>query len=1705
MSQQQSSSSFRQLMSFWMALVLSTSAGLAQKADPETVGEDDSRPARRSTEKAGPDDGSELLKVAQDRLDSFKAAYEKDNYPSVEVIVAAADGRGKLLDENTPSMKMLANSIKYWLQKSVGGDLDLKNDFANYGNTHRQELAVAANNPEAFKTFVETKTKARLLIVCHFYPPEAPPAGQPRPQYDATISIADRRSGQDLYSQAFKVYNIGDIDMMRKYAASVARNGFPRYSEMVMSRSKAQPIEFAVFGIKNEKDFRKITDGLADVEGIRGEAEADWIDKQSPAQGQVRLRFMGGVDKLISALEKPFEKLGYETIVDEKGGNGFTLSVLPALTDQHLASLNQWYVNEGAPPVKVVVAWGGAQGDPSGTGIIDGVKTALEETLAKAIQLPVDGVDTINDTKWVKQVTDANEAGLAKAIAERYRGKIVFSVVLAPTPALADKDIFAKAKVSVVDTRNETTVLATKADDWRGPAPEQRNIEKRTRGYLVGWIDSLTKNPIVVRNENSAAGGQSGVGVPGRRQQNYEVAIVGMKDVDEDADMLIDAINGTNFTKVTDRSGVDAGPGTEPTLVLRVYTGLAKMELDRTIRRSFRDQMSLPYKLVTDNPKLTYRIGTSLQFPEWHMLTRPKEFADKNKELMDQIAAIGNPNVAVIVRKFDSVSAPPPGPAMPWQQQDWGASAIGDAIADCMRDVGFEVQDQATAAALRDRAFEDQKQFRDDNAVSESLRKSGNVTLAVVGQVRQVQPTPENAPGLQYEIRLVDVRNARLLGVTRFPDREFGKNKKVEQDATNPEDVARFISGNLLTKLQRMAGRPNRMEVVVKGATDIAEGQTLAQLLQDNIRLVSSADNFGYDYGTARFWLNYKGDGNALVKKVQDQKSKIQGLQLVIDTASPTRIDMQRLEVGEKNKLNDNRKKPDSGAAAQPSDPPAQGGVQPGSTENPQPLPPPVQGKNWALLIGVAGYTDQAVPPLNGTVNDALLMYRTLKTYCGYPEDRTILLCDGLEGKEPTKANILKAAQAIAAAAQPGDTILIHFSGHGIAIKGEGYLAPLDAKGANIAGTCVPIGALRDIFDRSQASAKVMFFDACQTGVRKGGNTEGAVTAATSQGGIIALAGCAEAESSYESPQYGHGYFTYWLTKGINRTADMEVGDRNGQVDLLELYKYVRANVSSDVLKTLNQQQNPFLKADLNNVIVLANFNPQPIGAAPAPPIATPTPPPVTTPTPEPGAAVPPPPTPEPPKPSPTTPTPTPTPPPPAPAAGVEVNDVIAERWAKIAGPTGVRGIRSLEQQPRSRALPPVKDLVVIRTGPPKPGARAIGGARGNKLAALNPRVTVVPVAGGQARAIGDGGMAQQIRQLQAEPDVLLAMPNIPMTRFEFPVTENISVQWALRNDANPAADTRWNKIADRVGGFKPVLVGVVDSGIYAEDARLKSAVWTNPKEIAGNGVDDDGNGLIDDVHGWNFFENSSRLWYPKYENMNHGAFCSSIIAARLTGGKNDIVGLAPNAQIITAVNGGQGPQISVPAAIQGIIYCATSGAKVINCSFGGPAPQSAIDEISNAPIFKALEEAGVLLVIAAGNEYNDNDTGPRFPANLKRNNVISVAASDPAGKLGRAPGGPKKWIPYSNYGAKTVHIAAPGSLVLGIHEQDRSQLSYGTSFAAPQVTGAAALVWGEHPDWDAVTVRRAILETARKTPELSNRCVTGGELDIEAALNWKP
>lgn len=490
--------------------------------------------------------------------------------------------------------------------------------------------------------------------------------------------------------------------------------------------------------------------------------------------------------------------------------------------------------------------------------------------------------------------------------------------------------------------------------------------------------------------------------------------------------------------------------------------------------------------------------------------------------------------------------------------------------------------------------------------------------------------------------------------------------------------------------------------------------------------------------------------------------------------------------------------------------------------------------------------------------------------------------------------------------------------------------------------------------------------------------------------------------------------------------------------------------------------------------------------------------------------------------------------------AAVDARGAVYDAWQRVLGPGDTKAIDP------AFSGPPVGDAWLI-----------VRRARADTKSLTGPDVyvaTVEHVPPADVKAIGEAALEAQLRQIRADdPGVVAALPNHGLIS-GFQVsgvgaaanavgahaagTASLSeLHWPLANAFAPGLDTGWSRAAARIAGIDPALIAVVDRGVYADDPRLRQALWTNPGEIPGNGVDDDGNGYVDDVHGWDPHAKSGVL-HARHANaspsapapFNHGHFCASIIAGR---NANEaaanaeagpaVRGFAPRAKVLTAVGAANDPA-RADDGLRGLItalrYAANNGARVINLSLGNDPAQfrftpALAAEYRRLPVWDELERAGVLLVCAAGNAHHDNDNDPIMPASLGRPNVISVMAIDPSGQPGHrhdpAAGpadDPSTWKPYSNYGATTVHLAAPGSYVLGAPAPGRvgtASESCGTSFATPLVAAAAALVWGQHPEWDAVTVRRALLETTRPLASLRGRCVTGGTLDVDAALRWTP
>jgi subtilisin family serine protease len=299
---------------------------------------------------------------------------------------------------------------------------------------------------------------------------------------------------------------------------------------------------------------------------------------------------------------------------------------------------------------------------------------------------------------------------------------------------------------------------------------------------------------------------------------------------------------------------------------------------------------------------------------------------------------------------------------------------------------------------------------------------------------------------------------------------------------------------------------------------------------------------------------------------------------------------------------------------------------------------------------------------------------------------------------------------------------------------------------------------------------------------------------------------------------------------------------------------------------------------------------------------------------------------------------------------------------------------------------------------------------------------------------------------------------------------------WGMRRISAPQA---WDFSSNASG----VLVAVIDTGIDAGHPDLSANLYRNSKEIAGNGIDDDGNGFVDDVSGWDFVNKDN----TPNDDHGHGSHVSGTIG----GVGNDGVGVAGvcwrvqimGIKVLSASGSG-----SLWDAAQAITYAANQGARVVNASFGCPGCD--VSYMSDAIAY--LNTKNGLFVAAAGNSANNNDIAPFYPAGHRLPNVISVAALQQNDTLAS----------FSNYGATSVHLAAPGVSILSSLPGGGYASWNGTSMAAPHVAGAAALLLGTDPTLDTAALRARVLSTADVLPGLSQRVATGALLNVKRLLN---
>lgn len=357
----------------------------------------------------------------------------------------------------------------------------------------------------------------------------------------------------------------------------------------------------------------------------------------------------------------------------------------------------------------------------------------------------------------------------------------------------------------------------------------------------------------------------------------------------------------------------------------------------------------------------------------------------------------------------------------------------------------------------------------------------------------------------------------------------------------------------------------------------------------------------------------------------------------------------------------------------------------------------------------------------------------------------------------------------------------------------------------------------------------------------------------------------------------------------------------------------------------------------------------------------------------------------------------------------------------------------------------------------------------------------------------------ESFEALRKSPEVEYVAPN---WKFQLQTLPNDLAPelWGLRNDGSESGTAGADIDAELGWSIRTatddVVVAVIDSGIDYTHPDLAENMWVNPGEIPGNNIDDDGNGFIDDVHGYDFADKDG----DPMDTNSHGTHVAGIIGA--VGDNNTgITGVAWNTKLMAIkVFADESNFAYTSDIVKGILYAADMGARVSNNSYGAVFTDAVAEGIFNRPIADAIgyaNEAGMLFVAAAGNDRINADISMNVtsPATIDHPNVISVAASTRSDK--RAS--------FSNHGETGADIAAPGADILSTIPGGGYDSYSGTSMASPFVAGAAALVAAEHPDIKVEELRAVLIESAEPVTDLAGVTLNGGRLNLYRALTHIP
>ena len=361
-----------------------------------------------------------------------------------------------------------------------------------------------------------------------------------------------------------------------------------------------------------------------------------------------------------------------------------------------------------------------------------------------------------------------------------------------------------------------------------------------------------------------------------------------------------------------------------------------------------------------------------------------------------------------------------------------------------------------------------------------------------------------------------------------------------------------------------------------------------------------------------------------------------------------------------------------------------------------------------------------------------------------------------------------------------------------------------------------------------------------------------------------------------------------------------------------------------------------------------------------------------------------------------------------------------------------------------------------------------------------------------ELRRLNGMTVEQAVARFEHDPRVLYIGPNYIVHAYTTPNDPMYGDLWGMNNTGQavpggragtPGADISAPEAWSVYTGTHNSLVCIIDTGLNYNHPDLAANVWTNPGEIAGNGIDDDGNGYIDDIHGWDFVNNDN----DPMDDNGHGSHCAGTIGGVGNNGVG-VTGVNWNVSIMSAKFLDSGGSGTLANAVLAVEYATGFHPDVMSNSWGGGGfDQAMYDAI------EAANAQGIFFVAAAGNSGDDNDVTPHYPSSYANSNIIAVMATD----MDDRPVNEAGWW-STCYGATSVDIAAPGlfiwSTVLGTAYDNYS----GTSMATPHVSGAMAMLRGRFPTITVAAGKSLLLNVGRDVlPSLSGKCISGARLNL--------